>query len=202
MIKVHHARRARSVRVIWLLEELGIPYEVNELAFHPDALQSPAHQRVHPLGLIPAISEGAMTMYESGAILEYILEQYGEGRLAPPPGSPERPAYLQWFHFGEATLARYVSDIVRNRFGQPEAERRPEVAEYARGRLGPALVVTDEALAARDYILGSEFSAADIMLSYGLVMARIVRELPAELANVASYLERLKQRPAYGKAWA
>ena len=202
MITIHHARRSRSARVIWLLEELGVPYQLHTLEFTQAALQSAEHKRFHPLGLVPVIQDGELTMIESGAILQYLLERYGQGRLAPASTSSNWPEYLQWFHFGEATLANYVSDIVRNRFGFPENERSEEVVTYARRRLRQSLELVDHTLAGRDYILGAEFTAADIMLSYGMVMARITKELPAEFANVASYLERLKQRPAYAKAWA
>jgi glutathione S-transferase len=202
MIKVHHARRARSARVIWLLEELGLPYEVHPLEFSPASLQTPEHLQLHPLGQIPVIEDGGVTLFESGAILEYLLERYADGRLAPAPGSPQRPEYLQWFHYGEATLARYMSDIVRSRFGMPESTRCAEYTPFARDRFRLVLVPVDKLLATREFITGSEFTAADIMIAYGIVMGRIVGELPAEFTNLAAYMARLKQRPAYAKAWA
>jgi glutathione S-transferase len=212
MIEVHHARRARSVRVIWLLEELGHAYEVRQLAFTPEELQSPEHLAIHPLGQVPAIKDGDITMFESGAILEYLLERYGQGKLAPLPGTRERAEYLQWFHFGEANLTRFVSDIVRSRFGRAvapgmreelgDAERNAAVLRYARERLKPVLELVDGVLRDRAFICGDEFSAADIMVSYGVVMAKITGELAAEYGNLAAYIERLKPRPGYGKAWA
>lgn len=202
MIKVHHSRRARSARVLWLLEELEVPYEVHHLEFSPAALQTPEHLQVHPLGAVPAIEDGGVRMFESGAILEYLLERYGNGRLAPAPGSAARPEYLQWFHYGEATLARYVSDIVRSRFGMPESVRCAEYTPFARNRYRAALEPVNAVLGTRDYIAGPEFTAADIMVSYGMVMGKITGELPADLANLAGYLGRLKARPAYQKAWA
>jgi glutathione S-transferase len=202
MIKVHHSRRARSARVLWLLEELGVPYVVQQLEFSPAALQTPEYLQKHPLGLVPVIEDDSVRMFESGAILEYLLERYGNGRLAPPPGDPARPTYLQWFHYGEATLARYVSDIVRSRFGMPESVRCAEYTPFARSRYHAALTPVNDALGTREYIAGSEFTAADIMISYGIIMGKITGELPAEFANLASYLGRLKARPAYGKAWA
>lgn len=203
MITIHHARRARSARVIWLLEELGVPYQLHTLEFKQEALQSPEHMRLHPLGLVPVIQDGDITMYESGAILEWVLENYANGRLAPAAGSgAARAEYLQWFHFGEASIAVYVSEIVRNRFGFPEAERSDDVVVYARRRLRKALDVVEGVVAQREWMLGAEFSAADIMVAYGIVMARITAELPKELTAIAGYLERLKKRPAYAKAWA
>jgi glutathione S-transferase len=201
MIKVHHARRARSARVIWLLEELGVPYEVKQLEFTPAALQTPEHLQAHPLGQLPVVEDGGLKMIESGAILEYLLERYGNGRLAPAVGSPQRPEYLQWFHYGEASLARYVSDVVRSRFGMPESVRCAEYTPFARERYRAALAPVDKALGTREFITGPDFTAADIMISYGIIMGKVTGELPAELTNVAAYMKRLRERPAYDKAW-
>ncbi len=202
MMKVHHARRARSVRVIWTLEELGVPYELAPLEFSPTALRSPGYLKLHPLGLVPVIEDGGRTMFESGAIVEYILEEHGEGRLAPAPRTAQRPVYLQWFHFGETELARHVSEIVRNRFGKPPEERIEAIVVEARQRLRASLSVIDSELSGKPFILGEDFTAADIMVSYGITMARIIGELPKDFANVGAYLERLKGRPAYARAWA
>jgi glutathione S-transferase len=200
MIKVYHSRRARSARVIWLLEELSVPYEIAPIEFNPAALKSPEYLKLHPLGLVPVVQDGEHTIFESGAILEYLLESYGEGRLAPAAKSPGRALYLQWFHYGEATLSRYMSDIVRQRFRETDT---PEfMIEHSRAHFAKAVAVVDRALADKPYICGEDFSAADIMIAYGLVMARIIRELPAEFANVAAYMARLKERPCYERAWA
>lgn len=202
MLKIHHARRARSARVIWLAEELSIPYELSTFEFKREVLQSPEYRALHPLGQVPVIQDEDITMFESGAIVEYLLEKHGSGRLAPEPGAPDRAAYLQWFHYGEASLARHVSDIVRHRFGLPEEQRNAAFLEEARGRYREALAVVDRALEGRKYMLGDAFTAADIMIAYGIVMGKITKELPEEFANVAAYLGRLQQRPAYAKAWA
>jgi len=201
MIKIIHGKRTRSARVIWLLEELGVPYELEPIEFKSEVLHAPEHLALHPLGLLPVVQTDGVTFFESGAIVEYLLEKYGQGRLAPTPGTPERALYLQWFHYGEASLATHVSNIVRQRFGAP-AVKSADVLEDARVRFVEAATVVDDALSDRPYICGDELSAADIMVSYGLVMSRITRELPAELGNIAAYLERLKQRPGYAKAWA
>jgi glutathione S-transferase len=201
-IKIYHARRARSARVIWLLEDLGVPYELETLEFKPEVLNSPEYLQVHPLGQLPAIRDGEITLYESGAIVQYLLEKYGAGRLEPAIGTPERASYLQWFHFGEASLASHVSEIVRQRFGQAPGPHTEAILTLARTRLSAALRVVERALDGRDYICGDAFSAADIMLVYGIVMARITRELPDEFPRIAAYFDRLKQRPAYAPAWA
>jgi len=202
MIKIHHARRARSARVIWLLEELGVPYAIEPLEFKLEVLRSPEYRQLHPLGLVPVVEVDGKRIFESGAILEFLLEKHGAGRLAPPPATPERAEYLQWFHFGEASLAAHVSDITRQRFGSGAAGPSADILAQARGRVTESLKVVERTLDGREFICGDTFSAADIMVSYGIVMARILRELPAELPNISAYLERLKTRPAYARAWA
>jgi glutathione S-transferase len=203
MLRIHHARRARSVRVIWTLLELGVPYELVPLEFTPEALKSQAYRRLHPLGLVPVVEEGERVIFESGAIVEYILEEHDkEGRLAPPPRTTLRSRYLQWFHYGETELARHVSEIVRNRFTKPPEQRIEAIVVESRQRLRASLEVVDSELAGNPYIVGEDFTAADIMVSYGITMARIIGELPQELSNVGAYLERLKGRPSYANAWA
>lgn len=201
MINIYHAKRARSARVIWLLEELGVPYELQLVEFKPEVLKSPEHMAIHPLGQLPVVETDGVRFIESGAHVQYLLEKYGQGRLEPKVGTKERALYLQWFHFGEASLASQVSEIVRQRFGRPPEEQVPEILSQARERLRAAAGVVDRALAVQPYAAGSEFSAADIMLSYGLVMAKITRELPDDFSHVAAYLDRLKERPAYERAW-
>jgi glutathione S-transferase len=201
MIKIHHARRARSVRVIWLLEELGVAYEIEPLEFKREKLQSPGYLKLHPLGQVPVVQDGDLTIFESGAIVEYLLEKYGEGRLAPAPGTRQRGEYLQWFHFGEAGPARHVSEIVRHRFGN-ESERIPEIVTASRERLRETLAVVERALEGQSYVLGAHLTAADIMIAYGIVIAKIIGELPADLPNITAYVGRLKERTAYQRAWA
>jgi glutathione S-transferase len=203
MITVHHARRARSVRLIWVLEELGLPYETLPLEFSRDSLHSADYKKLHPLGQVPVLIDGDITMIESGAIVEYLLQRYGNGRLQLPASASwaARAEYLQWFHFGEATLAKQLSEIVRNRFGH-EPERVPESLEIGRRRFHEALQVIERALAGKSYICGEQFTAADIMVSYPITMGKIVSELPPGIDNALAYMNRLKQRPAYAKAWA
>src|SRR5258708_7335758 len=202
MVKIHHSRRARSVRIIWLLEELGVSYELERIEFKRETLRSPEYLKLHPLGQIPVVQDGDLTMFESGAIVEYLLEKYGEGRLAPAPGTRQRGEYLQWFHFGEAGPAHHMSEIVRQRFGKSEAERTPQIVTDSRERLRETLAVIERALDGRSYILGADLTAADIMIAYPIVISKIVGELPTDLPNIAAYIGRLKERTAYQRAWA
>lgn len=201
MIKIYHAKRARSARVIWLLEELGVPYELSVMDFKPEVLQSAEHLARHPLGQLPVLEVDGVRFFESGAHLQFLLERFGKGRLEPAVGSPERALYLQWFHFGESSLAVHVSQIVRQRFGRPPEQLVAAALEEFRKSFVSAAEVVERELEHKPFICGAEFSAADIMLSYGLIMSRITRELPDNFKNIAAYLERLKQRPSYAKAW-
>lgn len=202
MIKLYHSPRTRSVRIYWLLEELGLPYQVETVAFNPEALKSPEYMKVHPLGKVPSIQDGELTMFESGAIVEYILETYGKGRLAPRVGTPARAAYLQWLHFAEATAMPPVADIAQHTFIKPESERIPAVVADAHKRAATVLGVLEGALTGKQFLLGSEFSAADVMMGYALLLAKWFGLLTDQYPNVAAYLERLEQRPGLQKALA
>ena len=186
-----------SIRIVWLLEELDIPYELVTIAFNP-----PRHsfEQRTPTGKFPVIEDGALVMCESGAILEYLIERYGKGRLAPAIGSPDRGPYLQWVHFAEATALPPILDLTRHTMLLPEAARIPKVAEDGRVRAVNALNVLERALAGKQYLTGDEFSGADIMMGYFLIAARMLGVIGAAHPNVGGYWERLAARPALQKA--
>jgi glutathione S-transferase len=198
MIKLYHSALTRSVRIYWLLEELGLPYDLETVAFTPPF--TPFSQRT-PFGKVPVIQDGDLTMFESGAILEYVLERYGEGRLAPAPGTPLRGPFLQWVHFAEATAMPPLGDLVRHTIFKPEAERIPAVVADARIRAAAVLKVLEHALTGKDYLLGSEFSAADIMMGYTLQSARWFGLLTEGYPNISAYMARLETRPAFQRAF-
>jgi glutathione S-transferase len=197
MIKLYHAPMTRSIRIYWLLEELGIPYEISRVNFAPPKLP---FSQATPWGKVPAIEDDGVSMCESGAIVEYVLERYGNGRLAPTPGTPERAAFLQWVHFAEATATPPLGEIVRHTVFKPEAERIPSVVEDARAREAACLAVIERALDGKDYLLGSQFSAADIMMGVTLLIARRLKALDDRYPKLAAYLARLEARPALKKA--
>lgn len=202
MIKVYHSPRTRSVRVIWLLEELGIPHSVQEMPFTQESLRSPDYLKVNPIGKIPAIEDGDVTIFESGAIVEWLLEKYGNGRLAPAPGTAARATYLQWLHFAEATATPPLGDIARHMMFLPAAERIPAVVGEARGRAAAVARVLESALSGKLFLLGEEFSAADVMMGYSLLLMKWFGIVGTEQPNVSAYLERLEQRPGLQKALA
>lgn len=198
MVKLYHAARTRSMRIVWLLEELGLPYELATVGFEPPSKQFSQHT---PSGKFPTLEDGEVTMFESGAIAEYLLERYGEGRLAPAVGTPARGAFLQWMHFAEGAFAPF-SNIAWHMLFKHDAEEIPGAMEDYRawGRAG--MEVVERALAGRDYLLGDAFSAADVMMGYTVVCVRWFGLLGAEYPNLNAYMDRLEARPAFRKALA
>jgi glutathione S-transferase len=199
-IKLYFAPRTRAVRILWLLEELGLPYELARVEFQPTATEFFIQKT--PTGKLPTIEDGGVVMAESGAIVEYLLERYGQGRLAPPVGTPARAEYLQWLHFAESTLFPPLGIVVwLTRYRDDGAEHATVVAD-ARARAAMCLEQVERRLADRPYIAGPEFTAADIMLGFTLFAARFVEVLEtADCPNIAAYLARLEARPAYRAAF-
>jgi len=196
MIKLYHAPRTRSVRIHWLLEELGIPYTLETVDFVPPS--TPFAQRT-PSGKFPAIEDGDVTMFESGAILEYILERYGKGRLAPPPGTAARAPYLQWVHFAEATAFPPMGNMAWHMMFRQDADQLPGAMADYRGWALAALDVLERGLAGRDYLLGGELSGADIMMGFTVMCAKWFGFLDQRYPNINAYLARLEERPAFRK---
>ena len=207
MITIYHVARTRSARVIWLCEELGLPYEVVPVDFLSDYRKSPEWRRLNPIGKVPAMTDldqecNLFSMFESGAMVHYLLERYADGRLQPEPGTPESAIFLQWSWFAEASLARPLGDMVHHRWFKPEAERIPAVVEDAQQRAEICLDAVEAALADRDYLLGDELSAADIMMGYSLALAQRLEVLDDRYPNLVAYMNRLGARPGFQVAFA
>jgi glutathione S-transferase len=199
MIVLYYAPRTRAVRIRWLLEELGLPYELRRVPF---AAPQQVFTQATPLGKFPVIEDGDVTIGESGAILEYVLERYGDGRLAPAIGSSLRGPFLQWVHFAESTAFPPLGTIVWHSFYQQDAERIAPAIEDARRRASATLAVVERALTGRSYLLGADFSGADIMMGFTLEVARFLGVLGDEFPNLQAYLARLGARPAFQVATA
>lgn len=197
MIKVHHLNNSRSQRILWLLEELGVPYEI--VPYQRDAvtnLAPPELKAIHPLGKSPVITDDELTVAESGAIVEYLVRKYGNGRLAPAETSPDYVPYLQWMHFAEGSamlpllLALYVG-----RLGDAGAPLHPRIF----GEIANHLSYMNDSISEGGYLLGDELSAADILNSFVLEAAK-VRGLLDDYPNLVDLLARLQARPAYQRA--
>ncbi len=199
MLKLHFAPNSRAGRIVWLLEELGLPYELNAMSFHPKDLKSDEHRARHPLGRVPVLEDGDVTIYESGAIVEYVLERHKNGGLKPAVSAPEFPAYLQWFHYCEGMVMPPVNTIVVQTILLPPDRRDEAVLGQAQRLLTKALAPVDETLDGKDYLIGN-FSGADIMLGHAAFMSNRLGCVPDEMAHLKAYVDRVAARPAFQKA--
>jgi glutathione S-transferase len=214
MITVHHLNNSRSQRVLWLLEELGVPYEIKPYQRDPVTMLAPDSLRqVHPLGKSPVITEGDATVAESGAIIEYLVDRHAQGKLAPAAGTPERLRYTYWMHFAEGSamppllmklvfdkissspmpffakpIARAISSKVMASFVTPNLERQLDFMEAELGRSA--------------WFAGKAFSAADIQMSFPLEAAAQRAGLDQRRPRLMDFLRRIQARPAYKKALA
>ena len=199
MLVLHFAPNSRAGRIVWLLEELGLPYETNKMAFDPQALKSPEHRARHPLGRVPVLDDGDVRLYESGAIVEYVLERHANGGLKPDVAAAEFPAYLQWFHYCEGMVMPPVNTIVVQTLLLPPERQDATALGQAQRLLGKALQPVDDALAGKDYLIGG-FSAADIMLGHACYMSNRLGCVTDEMANLKAYIGRIEARPAFKTA--
>jgi glutathione S-transferase len=202
VLKIYHVPGTRSIRVVWLCEELGLAYQRVPVDFSPEYRASAEWRRLNPVGKVPAMTDGDLTLFESGAMVEHILDRYGEGRLRPTPGTAAHARYLQWSWFAEATFARPLGEIVNHRreFGDDSS---PRILDEMRGRARLCLTALDDALGGQHYLVGDEFTAADIMMGYSVFLAQWVKAMKeGEFPNVIAYYDRLRARPAFARAMA
>lgn len=213
MIRVHHLNNSRSQRILWLLEELGLPYEV--VRYQRDAktmLAPPELRAVHPLGKSPVITDDDITVAESGAIIEYLVERYGEGRLQPALGTPERLRYTYWLHFAEGSampplLLKLVFSFLPKSPALP-ALLRPLVRKVSEGAqksfIDPQILQQlnyfEAELGRHEWFAGDCFSAADIQMSFPLEAAAARGGLDKKWPKVSAFLQKIHDRPAYQRA--
>ena len=198
MLKLHFAPNSRAERILWLLEELELPYELNEMAFHPTDLKSDEHRARHPLGRIPVLDDGDIQIWESGAITEYIIEKYKNGGLKPDVQSELFQQYLHWFLYCEGMIMPPMNTIVVHTVLLPPDRRDETVLGQAQRLLTRALEPINEALEGKDYLIG-DFSGADIMLGHSCYMSNRMGCVTDEMKNIKAYVERLSSRPAFLK---
>ena len=197
MLVVHHLNDSRSQRILWLLEELEVPYEIK--AYARDAatrLAPPELKAVHPLGKSPVLSDGGRMYIESGAILDYIVRTYGKGRLAPAESSPDYQRYVEWMHFAEGSaMLPVMLKLYVSRLGETGAPLLPRIHGEIENNFG----FLDAELAGRDYFVGDDLTMADIQLSFPIQAARMLYTLE-KFPNLAAFLQRVQARPAYRRA--
>ena len=199
MLTLHFAPNSRAGRIVWLLEELELEYDINKMAFNPKDLKSDEHRARHPLGRVPVLDDGDVRIYESGAIVEYVIERHKNGGLKPEVSDPLYPEYLQWFHYCEGMVMPPVNTIVVQTLLLPPDRRDETVLGQAQRLLAKALEPVDESLAGRDYLIGA-FSVADVMLGHACFMSNRLGCVSDEMANLKGYVERISERPAFKTA--
>lgn len=212
MLTVHHLNNSRSQRVLWLLEELGLPYEVKRYQRDRKTMLAPPELKaVHPLGKSPVITDGEATLAESGAIVEYLIERYGNGRLAPRRGTPEHLRYTYWLHYAEGSampplLLKLVFDRIGSApmpfFAKPIV--RTIVDKAMKGFVGPQLKThldfMETELGKSEWFAGGEFTAADIQMSFPAEAAASRAGLDASRPRLWAWLQRIHARPACQRA--
>ncbi|MEH2372802.1 glutathione S-transferase family protein [Nostoc sp.] len=199
MIIVHHLNNSRSQRVLWLLEELGIEYEIKFYERDPKTMLAPESLRqVHPLGKSPVITDADLTIAESGAIIEYLVDRYGNGRLVPASGTPEHLRYTYWLHYAEGSaMPLLVMQVVLNNFGAGDSSVvsgfiAPQIKlhfDYIEGELGKST-----------WFAGEEFTAADIQMSFPLEQIAMIPKEVESRTKLKEFVERIHARPAYKRA--
>jgi len=198
MIVVHHLNNSRSQRVVWLLEELGMAYRVER--YQRDAktnLAPPELRNAHPLGKAPVIEDGGLKLSESGAILEYLVERHGGGRLVPARGTPEHIRYLHWIHFAEGTLMLHlVARLYLSRAGE---SAQPLLARVE-AMIGAELDLVEAELGRSPFLAGAEFTAADVQMMFPLEFAAFARLAAERHPKLRDYVARMQARPAYRRA--
>ena len=199
MLKVHFVAGTRAGRVVWLLEELGLEYEVNIMPFTKEGLKSAEHRSRHALGRVPVLEDGDISIFESGAIIDYVLERHKNGGLKPSSDSSEFPFYLQWYHYCEGMVMPPMNQIVVQTILLPPDRRDETVLNQAKNLLTKSLAPVNENLANNDYLIG-DFSGADLMLGHSCFMANRLGCVSEEMQNIKDYVARINARAAFQKA--
>ena len=195
MILVHHLNDSRSQRVLWLLEELGVPYEIRHYTRNATTrLAPPELQAVHPLGKSPVVEADGLKLIESGAIVDYLIRRHGAGRFRPAPDTADFESYQQWLHYAEGSaMLPLLLKLYVSRLGDAGAPLWPRIDSEVANHLG----FVDRSLAGRDWLLGDTLSGADMQMSF---VGEAARGLRASYPNIDAWVRRFQQRPAYRRA--
>ena len=199
-LTVYHMEGSRSLRALWILEELELPYSVKSVRFDLGNAGGEEYRRIHPLNKVPALIDGDVTMFESLAILQYIMDKYGDGDLRPNISDADYSAYLQWFHFGEATLTPLIVTLMQQRRFFDEENRDEYIENMAEKELVKQLKFLSDQLGTHEYVLERGFTAADVSIGYCLLLAKFAGAKNVLPEIVQQYWRRLSERPAWARA--
>ena len=198
-MKLYFAPNSRAVRIAWLLEELGLDYELEKYTVGDRALRTPEYYKIHPMGRIPVLEDGGTRIYESGAIVQYLLARHGNGKFAPDVNDPSFPEYLQWLHYAEGSIMGQVNILVVETILLPPEKRNDVNVNRALKLLRVALGNVDNRLQDREYLTGT-FTGADIMTGHACFGAMKAGAEIDDYEYLNAYINRLLKRPALEKA--
>lgn len=201
MIRLFHIKGSRSARVVWILEELGLNYELIHVKSGPGGLEHPELEKLNPLRTVPTFTDGTgVVLVESGAIVEYLVRKYSPTPMAVEPSEADYPLYLQWMWFAEASLSGpLISYMMHTRF-YPEHLRRADEADHAAKTFGRRLHAAEHLMGSRQWAAADRFTAADIMLAHTLYVGQQFGLVDAEPRVFQDYMARVTARPAFQKA--
>ena len=198
-MKLYFAPNSRAVRIAWLLEELGLEYDIEKYKVGDRALRTPEYYKIHPMGRIPVLEDGETRIYESGAIVQYLLARHGDGKFVPDVNDPSFPEYLQWLHYAEGSIMGQVNILVVETILLPPEKRNDVNVNRALKLLRVALGNVDNRLQDREYLTGT-FTGADIMTGHACFGAMNAGAIIDDYENLNAYINRLLKRPALKKA--
>lgn len=201
MIRLHHVPGSRSFRILWLLEELGLDYQVQPYRLDDGSTRQPGFLALSPAGRVPALEIDGQAIFESGAILQYLLERHPEAGLAPAPGSADRARFLEWLHFSETQAALLEQLNIQHIFLRPAEARSPVLMKLLAKRLAVTMRAMEQVLAGQDALLAAGFSAADV--AYGFNIPAVFRFVRADsVPALTAYAARMAARAAWQRATA
>ncbi|MDY7225925.1 glutathione S-transferase family protein [Hyalangium rubrum] len=199
-MKLYFAPGTRAMRPRWMLEELGVPYEVQQLDLMKGEHKQPAYMKIHPLGVVPALDDNGFVMIESAAIVMHLADKFPEKGFAPAPGTNERGEYYQWISYVMTEAEKPLVEILMHTRFLPEAQRSPTVIATSSQRFKQVAVALEERMKGREYVVGSKFSAADVVVGGVLSLGAMLGQL-GDYPALQAYVQRLHQRPAAQKVF-
>jgi len=196
-MKLYYARESRAVRVAWVLEELGLEYDVHKFSLGDRSMREPAYLSLHPMGRVPTLEDGKIRLFESGAIVQYILGKYGNGRFVPRSNNSNFASYLQWFHYAEGMIMPPMNTLVVETILLPP-ERRIEInVKRASKLLNQMLHAVNENLSDKAYLVGPELTAAEFMTGHAVIMSQRLGIDMQDKPYLIEYIKRLETRDAF-----
>ena len=200
-IQVYGGKDTRAIRVYWMLEELGVPYNCNPINFSEGQHRSPEFLAINPAGKVPALQDGEVVLFESAAILTYLAEKYEDKGLIPAKGTPERGLFFQWMFYSMAELEQPLWTDAKHKFALPPNLRVPAIREVTPFEWKRATKVVAQSLEGKEFLVGDRFTAADIMIGQTLLWGRMTK-FEHDKPILDEYVDRLKNREALKKARA